>query len=85
MSGEIHIAIVDDQQDQRDRNLYAILHAGEKYKCPRIRFRDVDITLFLEHEDSPFSSLKEQTYSMPEMFVNRGDCKTKYGYILFSG
>jgi CheY-like chemotaxis protein len=82
MAGKIAIALVDDQKDQRDRNLYSMLHAGEEHGLPGIRFCDVDVRAFLTHEDQPFSQPDEQLMEMPEFLIPGGDYKSNAGYLL---
>jgi CheY-like chemotaxis protein len=77
-----NIAIVDDQTDCRDKDLYGLLHAGQDYGLSGLTFRDVDFSPFLSHEDPPFSHASEQLIEMPEFLVEDRDYKSREGYIL---
>jgi len=82
MPTDINIAIVDDQVNFRNMLLYSLLNAGENYDIHGMRFKSVDASPFISHEDQPFSPPKEHIFQIPEFLVEEGDYKNPEGYIL---
>ncbi|MFH2021432.1 MAG: hypothetical protein ABIJ34_08530 [archaeon] len=76
---EIHIAIVDDQTDERVRNLWSILNAGKEYGCAGISFKAIDLEPFKRHEDQPFFT--DMDWDMAEFLKPNSDYKRQDSYI----